>query len=194
MIFQIVQHQSKIPSNLVDACVLITDNWDDWFRYSTLFHLIYFSDNGKRLDIGGVKVGQFNMPNTLRTPELPNEFEKLDSNYFSLGQDDSYYVKIKELGEGKRIEILSSLNDIAFDSNLYKDAIEEDVTKISLLRFVNPITVKRQFHRLASGGAHLSHYNFTFISSKNKASNTSLLKLDFEVKPDSNPPTNIHIK
>lgn len=56
---------------------------------------------------------------------------------------------------------MSSLNDIAKDTELFKKAKGEDVTKTSLLRDINSFTVREQIHRIANGGAILTKYRLT---------------------------------
>ena len=48
------------------------DNWNDWFEFETLYSLTIVQ-NGQRLDVGGVKIGQHDQ--TARVPDLPEEFE-----------------------------------------------------------------------------------------------------------------------
>src|SRR6185437_12708113 len=61
----------------------------------------------------------------------------------------------------------------------------------SLLRAVSRSAVLGQFRRMATGGARLSPYNFVYNAPRTRAS--SGVRLSFEVKPDSQPPTNIHV-
>lgn len=96
------------------------------------------------------------------------------------------------MGEDVRDKILFGLNDIAKNTNLFEKAIEEQVTKISLLRSVSITSVTGQFRRLAMGGARLSNYKFNFTTPKIKGSSSKMI-LSFEVEPESYPPTNIHV-
>ena len=85
-----------------------------------------------------------------------------------------------------------SLRDIAYDQTIYKNALNERVTWRSLMRSVSTVTVQGQYHRLAIGGARLSRYKFTYIAKLETESATGL-ELTFDVVPESNPPTNIHV-
>ena len=58
-----------------DTIYLVNNNWDDWFTYETLFHVIYFDSDENRKIIGAVKIGEKNQQE--RRPILPKEFEKL---------------------------------------------------------------------------------------------------------------------
>jgi len=66
-----------------DEAFLITDDWDDWFQYSTMYGLVYVDDGGTRHRIGNVKIGQIGMDKGQRRPDLPDSFEELDDLFFS---------------------------------------------------------------------------------------------------------------
>lgn len=173
---------------------LIEDQWDDWFRYSTMYDL-YIVDPSSHMDVeymGKVKIGQKNMGDRQRRPDLPQNFEALSDEFFSLGQDSFYYENIKNLGDVLREEVLEVLNDVSYNLNLLKSAKREHVMQSSLLRSVPIATVKGQFHRIALGGARLTAYNFEYISCPTREG-CDPIKLQFNVNPESNPPTNIHV-
>ena len=174
-------------SSVTDHAHLHRDGWDD-FGFKTTYFLTLFDEEGTGHQIGYVKIGQFGMKGGFL--ELPKEFDELDEDFFSLGQDDSYYVNLKKFNKNMLEPILCALRDVAFDQPLFKRALEEDVTKTSLLRSVHQSTVTDQFHRLARGGPHLIDYSFEYTASyvQNKP-----FKLNFNVKRDSNPPTNIYV-
>ncbi|MFJ4518445.1 AAA family ATPase [Streptomyces sp. NPDC088816] len=172
---------------------LITDNWDDWFRYSTQYDLVYRGADGKTHAIGQVKIGQFGMAEDQRRPDLPRTFGELDSRFFSLGQDDSYYQNLNELGVDVRDEILCALRDVARDGDLFSRSLAEDVTGTSLLRSVPRPTVEGQFRRLARGGVRLSRYSFAYTLPASPRSAGEPVSLTFDVAPRSEPPTNIHV-
>ncbi len=180
-----------LPSqNPLNIAYLINDNWDDWFEFNTLYKLYYFNNSGNVNYIGYVKIGQFNMESTQRRATLSN-FEQLDGIFFSLGQDESYYERLKNLDEIGLV-ILNSLNDFASNLELFERSLSEKVTKVSLLRDISTSTVRGQFNRLAHGGAALTNYSFTFTSPKPKNSDM-VMSLTFDVQPKSNPPTNVHV-
>lgn len=162
MLFQVLPVGSHPPVTDRSMVYLIANNWDDWFKFETWYDVVVFDTNGKRHDLGGTKVGQFNMIKDQRRPNLPDNFDSLDKTFFSLGQDDSYYENLNKLGPEMRSNILSALRDFAFDLDAFELALEEPVTGVSLLRSVSKATVKGQFHRMALGGARLSHYEFAY--------------------------------
>jgi len=123
--FTVVQRYSRIPSSAHSRAFLVVDNWDDWFQFSTLYSLIVFDAEGEKHEIGGVKIGQFDMEKDQRRPEIPDTFDSLDEQFFSLGQDDSYYEGLNKLGDVVRDYILSSLRDVVADQDLFERASKE---------------------------------------------------------------------
>lgn len=171
---------------------LVEDNWDDWFKFSTMY-ILYICADYKINRIGGVKIGQNGLGETLqlRRPNIPNYFTRLSEEFFSLGQDDYYYENIKNLGYKIRVTVLNELRDMAFSLDIFESKKDMWVTRRSLLRFISDKTVHGQFHRIAMGGARLTPFDFEYTISLN-----GLLKpieFDFSVQPESNPPTNVHV-
>lgn len=173
---------------------LITDNWDDWAQYSTLYHLIVIDETGEEHSVGGVKIGEFQMDEGQRRPNIPTTFDRLDiKRFFSLGQDDSYYEALKGLSSELRTVVLAGLGDVAIDENLFTKALSENVMQISLLRSVSPVTVRGQFRRMAKGDARLTPYDFTYTQGATGNVAGPPILLEFTVIPESQPPTNIHV-
>lgn len=169
--------------------VLGRDNWDD-YTYKTSFYLSVFSPDGKEHQIGAVKIGHVDLKSGTPIGEhpLPKSFENLDNNFFSLGQGDEYYSNLKTLGDSLREEVLIGLKDVAFDLNLLQRIESLKVFTTSLLRSVNINSVRTQLHRIAQGGE--LHEAFTFAY---KYPADSLVELEFVVRPNSTPPTNVHV-
>lgn len=189
MIFEVIEHNAPLNPSTKARIILQHDNWDDYFEFETFYYVWIVRAGGKLSRIGGIKIGQFNMQEEQRHPNLPNSFEKLDDSFFSLGQDDNYYENLSRLGADLRVNILDSLRDVAYDASLFQRALKEKVTGVSLLRSVSRETVAGQFHRMAHGGARLDKYRFAFKPAK--ASDEE--SLSFFVFPESQPPTNIHV-
>jgi predicted ATPase len=193
MRFQVIPHGNQLPNEGRDVGYLLTDNWDDWFEFNTLYVLIYFDLEGVQHDIGGVKIGQFNMVEKQRRPDLPARFERLDERFFSLGQDTGYYETIGRLGIQTAQELLASLNDIASDEGLYMLAREERVTGISLMRSVTERTILGQYRRIIAGGARLTNYTFSYIGPAQIDPDFEPVEFTFAVDPLSRPPSNIQV-
>lgn len=189
--------EKAVRSNTV---YLTPDGWDDWFKYETLHRVDYCDSTGKLHHLGYTKIGRFGLhpakaaeakPDE-RTPDVPTwGIKQLPQQYFSLGQDVNYYKEIRDLGENLRTAILSGLRDIAFDTELLEEALNEDVTKVSLLRNVELSTVKQQFHRVATGGVVLTKFHLSLRLKYPEV--PPYPHAAFEVDPDSTPPTNLHV-
>jgi energy-coupling factor transporter ATP-binding protein EcfA2 len=193
MYFQLLPHGVSVPPNARSKAFLLTDNWDDWFEFSTLYTLVVFDATGERHVVGGVKIGEFDMKAEQRRASIPSKFPKLGDQFFSLGQDDSYYEALNDLGADIRDRILRGLHDVALEQERFDRALKEKVTRISLLRSVTPATVRGQFYRLARGGARLSRYEFDYRAPKRPRSRAEPVTLSFVVEPESEPPSNIHV-
>lgn len=194
MRFSVVSSDREISSDAGRPVVyLVRSDWDDWFRFETLHFLIYRDDAGTLHNIGEVKIGQFDMSEGQRSPDLPETFERLGDAFFSVGQDGSYYENLNELGQQLRSEILLALHDLAADEDLYRSAQAEPVTTVSLLRAVTHTSIVGQFRRQARGGVRLSSYRFTYQKPIESDPSDPGVRLEFKVTPESEPPTNIHV-
>lgn len=176
-----------------NAIFLTEDNWDDWFTYSTLYQVMLCEEGGGTRRLGAVKIGEVTMAPGQRRPNLPKEFTKLDEQFFSLGEDTDYYESVNQLGIAQRSDLISSLNDIAADPKLWKRVSLLDVTRISLLRGISRTEVEGQLHRMTQGAAKLTPFHFIYTAPKWASKGEEPLKFEFEVRPGSFPPTNVHV-
>lgn len=200
MFFKVIGHFDKIPSAATDMAFLRENNWND-YNYRTLFELVYVDELGRQSKIGEVKIGRVGMlaqtPATganMISPSLKPSFNGLSSSCFSLGQDDTYYVNLCQLGSNVRQRILVGLHDIAYETDAFLIAIQEDVTKVSLLRFVTKEDVLGHFRRLAHGNTQrLIRYSFYYDGPWKGNPKPSSLLLDFAVDPYSLPRSNLHV-
>ena len=193
MRFRIIPNQGQVPSEGRDIAYLWRDNWDDWFEFNTLYILTYFSEEGEEYDIGGVKIGQFNMATNQRHPNLPEEFNSLDERFFSLGQDTAYYENVKKMGGEIGQSLLHALNDVVADDEIFVRAKNERVMGVSLMRSVSERTLVGQFRRILSGGAPLTKYAFRYQGPTQLDNAFDPVELLFAVDPSSKPPTNIQV-
>lgn len=186
-----VSQTHAVASNPPGRAYLVIDRWDDWFRFETLFQLVWVDGDGIHR-VGDVKIGEVGQvggqPGEAgRRPALPPEFDALGPQFFSVGQDDSYYENLSKLGPSVRDRILVCLRDIARNPEILAAVESEKVLDDSLLRSVSLATVRGQFRRMAEGGVRLTPYSFVI---KRVGQETDLA---FDVTPDSRPPTNIHV-
>ncbi|MFS1069764.1 ATP-dependent nuclease [Enterococcus casseliflavus] len=187
MEFHLLENFSDVQNDsLEDGYYLINTGWDDWFTYSTSYALwIRFNNSTKY--IGTTKIGSFNMKPGQRSPDIPEKFSSLDKTFFSLGNDEAYYVELNSQGISTyRETILDKLKDIAFDESLYEKAKQTNVFNTSLTRDILPKTIKGRFRRLAKGNVKLSNYHFSYKINNNGG------VLDFKVNHDILPSSNIH--
>jgi ABC-type transport system involved in cytochrome c biogenesis ATPase subunit len=174
-------------------------SWNDWWEYETLYTM-YISYNGTVEWIGSIKAANArNRYNGTRiSDELPESFEKLDEPFVSLGQDTSYYTNLSEFGDDTRESILDRLNDLAFKQDLFEKVRFSHVVIRSLIRSVSSASVKGNYKRLAAGSSKLTNYEFRYKLPRPQLSDfeEELFKdayLDVKVKPNSAPPTNLHV-
>lgn len=187
-------------TSMRNTVYLTPDGWDDWFSYETLHRVEYVDSAGKFKDLGYTKIGRYGLRPAKfnegsadeRTSSVPIwNGSELPDKFFSLGQDVSYYKEIQTLGDELRVAILTGLRDIAFNEKLLDQSIGENVTQVSLLRTVDLATVKEQFRRVAHGGAILTPFSFSWVLKYTEE--PPYPRVAFEVKPDSTPPTNVHV-
>jgi predicted ATPase len=189
--FVVTDRFVTISKSIKNVVILTWDQWNDYSYYTTFG--IYFIDNfGNRLEIGSVRIAYHGQQtgSDQKGLKINDDFEQLEERYFSLGTDDTYYENLKSLGEELREQILISLNDIAFNSDIYERAIREEVTLNSLFRDISFDTATIQYRRIAKGGARLTNYNFTYYFPQTIVSMVPE-KIDFNVLAEHNPPTNI---
>ncbi|WP_416795961.1 AAA family ATPase [Ciceribacter azotifigens] len=204
MFFTIVEEFHEIPAGVRSAAFLVTDYWDDWFSFRTMFSLWLFDEEGKRHQVGSVKIGQHGlrssqgipagteMPPDTRYPNLPQTFDAVDDRFFSLGQDENYYETLNGLSENLRIRVLLGLRDCAFDLRIFEAERTQQVMVRSLLRSVSAANVRGRLHRLSTGDATLTKFKFAYeFPAIGDGVETPILL--FEVTPESQPPTNVHV-
>lgn len=183
--------RERVPRNARRAvCYLTTDRWDD-FHFKTQFYLTYLGADGIEQDIGNVKIGGLGWDEDQLSPDIPDRFEKLGDDLFSVGQDDDYYTRLHGLPDGIGETILRALRDVAYDNDIFEQVRDEQVTRVSLLRELSAAAVTGRLHRLAHGLVQLTPYSFSYRwpVGDGDAADT----LAFEVTPYVQPPTNIHV-
>lgn len=199
--FHVSPNLTSISNPIEADFYLIIDNWDDWFTFNTQYSLFYYTKDEWK-SIGSVKIGQIGLgkidedqpetdENRNRRPQLPNEFEQLDKNFFSLGQSEDYYLY---LGSNKSLRIiLSKLNDCAYNIQLNETFKDERVYYDSLRRFIDQ-TKLDLFKELAQGNEKPKDYNYSFKYPENIIVEypQDSDSINFLVRAKSKPPTNIN--
>lgn len=189
--FQKLPRLSSLPAQACNSAFLQGDNWDD-FGHKTLFSLVIFDEQGIKQIIGNLKIA-FVGQNGGRTEEqIPQQFDALPGNFYSLGQDADYYRNIVEkLNNKTAIIVLKALGDIAHDQSRLIMAENEDAFDTSLLRTVNRSSIEHQYRRILRHEAPLTSYKFFYEKEQNKR--YAGVKIEFSIEPNSKPSSNIHI-
>lgn len=188
MKFKVLPVNSDLEKNENEMFYLIEDNWNDWWEYKTLYQLYYKTSSGETEYIGGVKIGEKSMEEEQMRPNIPDDFDELEKDFFSLGEDKYYYENLNKLGDEIRDELLKRLRDIAFNNKIYNKVINLRVTTQSILRDKNEKRINI-LRNLALGYSVLTPYSLLFHY-KNEV-NGSVNTLKFYSEPNSNPPTNV---
>lgn len=185
----------------LDTVYLEYIHYDD-YGYCTNFKASYLENSpvAKIVQLGYLKIScvdlaQHVTPGTSRNGynsysvlELMPKgyFEKLPEQFFSLGEDISYYRTISQIFNRSIPEYCASIQDLAFYFErfevLYKN--QENSLINSLMRSLHYPNVE-QFNRIINGEAELTEYQFSFVYNDEEIS--------IEVNPTSLPPSNIHV-
>lgn len=192
MFFNVISWRDKYQNKSNNKVYLRKDNWND-FGFKTQFFLVYKDTNGRLHEVGYVKIGEFQRHPVLTpvSPAVPESFDSLNEEFFSIGQSESYYKNLNGLGSPIRDKILLGLQDLAKNPANLERALKETMMTTSLMRDVALQSIKNRFHRLAKGDARLTAYKFSYTAPT--VNTISPLTLTFEVIPQSDPPTNIHV-
>jgi hypothetical protein len=109
---------------------------------------MYSNSLGLVADIGTVRIGEFNMGESQFSPNIPEEFDRLNMDkFFSIGTED-YYNKIASMPNEIGYDILVALNDFTVYPDLYEKAKNEKVTQLSLLRDISKIEQTKYINKL----------------------------------------------
>lgn len=110
---------------------LVSNNWDD-FTSKTSFEVRYVDNSSKTHIIGPVKIMKIGAKKTLDV--IPKSFIQLDGSFCSLGQDESYYERIKELLGDHYQSVLLALRDAAISPKIHDDFEHNPIYRNSLMR------------------------------------------------------------
>ena len=135
MYFTVLPNGTRTSASARSEAFLLIDNWDDWFKFSTLYSLVIFDAEGTPRLIGGVKIGQFAMTKDQRRPDISNRFDQLDERSSSLRQNDTYYDDLNKLGTEIQDKVLHGLRDIAFDINLFERVLPDHQVKSADIQY-----------------------------------------------------------
>lgn len=187
MRFQVLAvRQTPSSSSIGPAVYLTQDRWND-YNYRTQFWATYVDPTGVQTELGAVKVARLGMRESPAFTDLPENFESLDDTHFSVAADDEYYRLLLSLPTEVRVQILEGLRDMAWEPSIFALARHEEVTVVSLLRELSAANVQGHLHRLIREMPPLTPFKMYYLL----PDGANLLT--FEVLPNSNPPSNIHV-
>ena len=173
--------------------LLVKDKWNDWYTWVTQYFAVVILDDGRKYDVGSVKIARIGMSPQDPLTNLPSEFNFLDDNWFSMGQGENYYQTLESLGPQYRAWFLDALKDCAYDLDRLARHQGEQVLQQSLLRDIEMERVRNRFNRLAHGNAALTPFAFGYVLPADPESADPPPKMTFTVAPGSHPPSNIHV-
>lgn len=185
-----ISNHKRVPNSGFNTAYIWANNWDD-FGFKCQFRLTVFNGDGEKFEIGDLKIGKIGLEGGWVEEFIPENFEFLGEEFFSLGQDKEYYQEIfDKFSKEGACELLSALRDVAFEREIYKKVEFEGSLKTSLMRTVSSTAINQQYRRIINGELVLTKYDFKYT--KDRSEYYSGIDIDFSVKPESIPPTNIH--
>jgi predicted ATPase len=189
--FRVFERGALAAGTNHDSVHLIASDWDD-YSFKTTFEVVLYPTDGKRFDLGTIKIGYLNQQQGKTLETIPKQFEDLPSGWFSLGQDVEFYRRVREkFSEESRATFLRALGDVVADEHLLKAAQDEPVFRNSLTRGVSLSVIYGQFQRVLRGQVMLSDFRFAYCDPGNERN--AAIDLEFTVKASSKPSTNVHV-
>lgn len=172
------------------------NSWDD-YGYGTTFDLaIYHEDDWHA--VGTVKIGSIGLRSSHELPDdihtsfvqLPEAFDALTEEYFSLGQGSEYYKEILNvLGSARARDLLLALRDVAVTPGLADAVIDEDVFQTSLTRSMSARSFG-QFAEIIGGVAQQRDFEMTYRLHPEDPDGP---KMTFRVDRKRRLPSNVHV-
>lgn len=189
--FKVLKVKERAADSGTNLVQLTPSNWDD-YSFKTSFGAIFHDSQGKRLDLGALKIGYLGQDHGWTLEKLPELFTVLPAGWFSLGQDVEYYEKVfKNLNSEDRASILQALRDVVADESILELAQNERVFTDSLMRGVSMSVIHGQFKRVLAGDVVLTDFHFAYRDPGDEK--FASVNVDFKVKATSKPSTNVHV-
>jgi predicted ATPase len=188
--FQKLPYGNRSVPPSAGVIYLNPNNWDD-FGFKTQFAVTLCRGDGQKKYIGEVKIGFVDQPEGWTAHTMPESFEMLPPEFFSVGQNEEFYVNLMELTEHERMTITSGLRDVAATSTPIEVFEVHKVFHTSLLRSVSYSSIGGQFRRILEGGLVQTPYDFVYKVMQDNE--TAGIELRFTVETEVKPPTNIHV-
>jgi hypothetical protein len=177
--FTIIDRNKSAPASGMNEAYLRIDHWND-YSFVTMFQVYLFDDKGHLHELGSLKIGFVGQTEDISTySTLSENFDALKSDYFSLGTDISYYLKLsQDVTPTSAAAYLLAINDVVSNPSFFDLASEQRVWGTSLLRDVSLSAVNGQFRRVLDGGVPLT--DFDFIYSRPQEDDFAGVELEFK--------------
>lgn len=201
MLFHVVDKSISLKFES-SSIYLVRDDWDDWGKFATMFNMIFIDKGNNKHYIGSIKIGQKGLKagsppaehGKTRSPFLEDRFEKLNENYFSIGQSQTYYEELSQFPDSFQKDIFDSLKDIVWNDKLIEENKNEPVLYESLLRDTNSEEIEK-YTEILTGECVPTEYSFSYKLKYDSDDNVyeDNVEINFIVKPKSIPPSNFHV-
>lgn len=154
------------------------------YEFDTAFELIVDTPE-QRYEFGTVKIGH--LDHLSGQIGLPIEFTQLDPGYFSVGQDEEYYLTAHLLEPEAKQELLTGLRDIATNPGHRSTVNRCPSYRQSVTRYVSRSQMRR-FERASEGVQRTTGYGFGYQFPGSNGPH-----LEFTVRENSRPSSNVHV-
>lgn len=177
----------KKPATYPSFVLVHNYGWND-FSIKSSFHLFYYNDKNQPINIGSTKI----IYNDEESPVdfLADNFLVLDNNFCSLGQEDEYYLNLKEELGGNFHSVLYALRDTSFFPEIQDNFITLSSFKNSLIRFDNAERLLREAPYKIYGYDLNNLYSFKYNFKPAYSENS--IDIEFDFNSDSPLPNRIY--
>lgn len=174
--FRVKGFNAPLVSDVYPIFSLSTDNWDDFGTVCT-FHFRYHKSKNESVKIGEIKILQKDKGHTVLSPE----FEYLEDEYISLGQDLDFYKNLLNIiGSDESKLILESLNDISWQSNKAEAFESKSEYRNALFRENSARNSFRFGRSVILGEEYDENFSFEYIAYIEGADSPFSISVDFD--------------
>ena len=170
----------KKPLTYPSFVLVHNDGWNDYSVQSS-FHLYYYKKKDAPIDIGTVKIIYNDEHYT--TNFLDNSFTELDSNFCSLGQEDEYYINLKENLSRNFQSVLFALRDAAFFPEMQDNFVNNHTFTMSLIRYNSNERLLREARYKIYGYDLNNLYSFKYNFKPAYSERSIDIEFDFNSSP-----------
>jgi ABC-type multidrug transport system ATPase subunit len=167
----------KTPATFPSFVLVNNSGWNDYSNQST-YCLYFYPNNSDCEKIGIVKIIHQNVDNT--PDKLNSSFSVLNENFCSLGQEYSYYDKIKNLFEKTYDSVFWALKDVAIYPDIQEDFESNYYFKNSLIRFDEQEQLLREVKYRLYGYNLKNLYSFKYSFKPNFSTESVDINFDFD--------------